>query len=104
MGWLDTPEERRRQHIQMIAKGDIKDLDRIHERDRRRRIRTVFWIIAVISALVGIYFMNIQDYVKMSVAFLLTILIVVSIVFRRRHHHHHRSHGHHRHHHRRHRH
>lgn len=55
MGWLDTPEDRRRQHVQVIAGGNIKDLDRIHERDRRRRINTILWTLFIISGLWGFF-------------------------------------------------
>lgn len=81
MGWLDTPEERRRQHIQMIAKGNIKDLDRIHERDRARSINLVFWFLLIIGALFCWNRFNvgaIQDgfYSLVFSFFILVILIV----------------------------
>ena len=43
MGWLDTPEQRRKQHLQVIATGNIRDIDRIQERNRGRGITAFFW-------------------------------------------------------------
>ena len=53
MGWLDTPEERRRQHLQMIATGNINDIDRIQERNRRRSINAIFWFFFIGGGLLG---------------------------------------------------
>lgn len=82
MGWLDTPEGRRRQHVQVIAGGNINDLDRIHERDRNRKINAIFWVLFVSCALLGfvtfnsIIFGNLSYYfIGLSILFLIILLV-----------------------------
>ena len=82
MGWLDTPEERRRQHVQVIAGGNIKDMDRIHERDRRRNITGLFWFLFIISAILGFLIFK-TGFVKNSFYFFgFSILMLVVLIFR----------------------
>jgi len=82
MGWLDIPEERRRQHVQVIAGGNIRDLDRIHERDRSRNINAVFWFLFIISAILGLLFFK-AGLVKLSFYFFgFALLFLVILIFR----------------------
>lgn len=81
MSWLDTPEKRRRQHLQMIATGNIRDIDRIQERNRRRRINAIFWFLFIVTALFGfIYFklgfVKISYYLFGFAGLMLVILII----------------------------
>ena len=54
MGWTDTHLNKRRQHIQVIAKGTIRDIDRIQRRDARKRLFIVLDIIAIACLLIGV--------------------------------------------------
>lgn len=82
MGWLNTPEERRKQHVQVIAGGNIKDLDRIHERDRRRKINFIFWVLLIVCGLIGWLSFK-AGFVRQSYYFLgLTLLFLIVLVFR----------------------
>ena len=124
MGWLDTPEDRRRQNVHVVAGGNIRDLDRIHERDRRRTINGLFWFFFIMSGLFGFILYKI-GFVKQSVyLFSFALLFLIILIFRyglhrklksgkssypqsshshyRRYRNHHRRHRHHHPHHRRH--
>jgi len=82
MGWLDTPEDRRRQHVQVIAGGNIRDLDRIHERNRRRSINAIFWFLFIVSGLLG-WLMFQTGLIKQSFyLFGFALLFLVIIIFR----------------------
>lgn len=82
MGWLDVPEERRRQHIQVIAGGNIRDLDRIHERERRRNINFFFWLLFILSGLGGFLTFK-AGFVKNSFYFFgFAILMLIILIFR----------------------
>jgi len=80
MGWTDTPEDRRRQHLQMIATGNIRDLDRIHERDRRRKINAIIWFLFILSAVFGVVFWNYIPIGYWLIGFALLFLII--LIFR----------------------
>jgi len=102
MGLFDINKEKRDMHLGI--RGNFNDVVRYEEMQRRRRIGTFFWAVATISGLIGIYFLNTKDFIKMSIAFLITALIVVCLVFGRRHSHssrhdHHRPRSRHRRHH-----
>jgi len=82
MGWLDTPEQRRKQHLQMIATGNIKDIDRIQERDRRRSINAIFWSLFIVGGLLG-WLMLKSGFVKQSYyLFGFALLFLIIIIFR----------------------
>ena len=78
MGWLDTPEQRRRQHLQMFATGNIKDIDKIQERNRRRNITSIFWILFLISGLLGFFYVKTfkSGYWLMGVSLLFLIILI----------------------------
>ena len=82
MSWLNTPEDRRRQHLQMVATGNIKDIDRIQERDRRRRINAVFWFLFIISLLIGFSFYSIRSTKFAMYFFAFAILMLIILIFR----------------------
>ena len=58
MGWLDTPKGNKKQALQMFAHGNIKDVDRIHERERTRKINSLIWLLFVIGAVMGFFSFN----------------------------------------------
>ena len=82
MGWLDVQPDKRRQHLQMIATGNIRDVDRIHERNRRRGINTFLWILFVIGTISGFLIFK-ADFVKNSFYFFgFSVLILIILIFR----------------------
>jgi len=80
MGWLETPEQRRRQYLQMVATGSIKDVDRIQERDRTRKINYLFWFFFVIFALLGI--LSLKYLHKGYWLIGISLLILIILIFR----------------------
>lgn len=82
MGWLDTPEERRRQHVQVIAGGNIRDLDRIHERDRTRKINAIFWFLFVVGTLLGLLLLKAGLTKQSFYLFGIALLFLVVLLFR----------------------
>ena len=85
MGWLDTREGRRKQHLQMIATGNIRDIDRMHERDRKRRWFIFLDIALVICILIGIAFIYYnQDYITGIVFIVVGLLILLYLIFRKK--------------------
>lgn len=82
MGWLDTPEQRRRQHLQMIAAGSIKDIDRIQERNRRRRINGFLWFLLIISALLGFFVFSGGFAIISYYFFGFALLMLIILIFR----------------------
>lgn len=82
MGWLDTPEKNRRQGVHVIAGGNIKDLDRIHERDRRRTINAVFWVLFIVSGLLGWFIFKAGFISQSYYLFGFALLFLVILIFR----------------------
>ncbi len=82
MGWLDTPENRRRQHLQMIATGNIRDIDRIHERNRRRGINFGLWALFILSVVMGWLLFNIKQIQASLYLFGFSIIMLIIIIFR----------------------
>jgi hypothetical protein len=82
MSWLSTPEDRRKQHVQVIAGGNIKDLDKIQERDRMRRINGVFWFLFIFSAVIGFCLFKV-DFIKYGLyLFGFSILMLIILIVR----------------------
>lgn len=82
MGWIDTPENRRKQHLQMIATGNIRDIDRIHERDRRRGINATLWFLLIISTILGFFIFK-AGFVNSSLyCFGFSVLMLIILIFR----------------------
>lgn len=111
MGWLDTPEQKRRQHLQMIATGNIRDIDRIQERNRKRGITGFFWFLLIVGVLFGFLLFKAgfvsQSYYLFGLAVISLIVLIFRYGFHRKvmgkndHGHHKGHHRHHRHHHHR---
>lgn len=57
MGWLDTKESHRHQNVHVIAKGNINQADRIHQRERRRQWFIFLDVVMVFCILLGILFL-----------------------------------------------
>ena len=82
MAWLDTPEQRRRQHLQMIATGNIRDIDRIQERNRRRKINFILSLFFIITALIGFFAFS-SNLLKVSYYFFsFALIILIVLIFR----------------------
>ena len=80
MGWLDTSEHNRRQHLQMFATGNIRDIDRIHERNRRRSINAIFWFLFIVSGVLAFFY--IRDYQNGYWLAGLSLLFLIILIFR----------------------
>ena len=84
MGWLDTPQNKRKQHLQMIAMGNIKDVDRIQRRERRRKIFIFLDFILAISIILGIFIIySFKDYTTGFIFIAIGIIISVYFIYRR---------------------
>ncbi len=80
MGWLNTPERNRRQHLQMFATGNIKDIDRIQERNRRRSINGVFWVLFIVSGFLAFLSLKYSNRGYWLVG--LSLLFLIILIFR----------------------
>jgi len=82
MSWLETPEQRRRQHLQMVATGHIRDIDRIQERDRKRKINSIFWFLFVVSTVLS--FLSFKGNFNNAGFYLLgfSVLMLIILIFR----------------------
>lgn len=83
MGLFNTPENRRRQHIQINATGNIKDIDRIEQRERRRRIFIFFDVLAVFLIIIGILSIYYKAYFFGIVLTVIGIGIIIYFIFRK---------------------
>ena len=81
MGWFDT--KNKQQHIQVIA--NAWDMQRIEERNRRRKWFIFLDIVVVISLLIGICLIYYsKDYVSGVVFILIGLFIFLYFVFKKR--------------------
>ena len=98
MGLFDTPANRKRQHLQLIATGNIRDIDRIQQRDRKRHLFIVLNIILAISIFMGIGFIAYNgDYTTGIILIAIGLFIIVYLIFKKRKHkHYHKLYHHHR--------
>jgi len=76
MGWLDTKESRRNQHLQMIATGNIRDIDRIQQRERKRRWFIFLDVVLVACIIIGIIFTYYDNNYKTGIIFLVIGLVI----------------------------
>ena len=66
----------------MIATGNIRDIDKIQERNRRRRINSVFWVLFILSALSGFIYFK-MNFVNVSYyLFGFALLMLIILIFR----------------------
>lgn len=82
MNWLNAPDGNKKQHLQMFATGNIKDIDRIHERNRRRKINGLFWFLFIISLIIAWSFYSVRDTKTALYFFAFAVLMLVILVFR----------------------
>ncbi len=83
MGWLDVRDDRKRQHLQMIATGNIRDIDRIQQRERRRRWFIFIDIVAILSAIIGYLSYQASFYITSCWFFGITLIIILYLIFRK---------------------
>lgn len=98
MGWFDTKNK----HQQVVITANAWDMQRIEERERRRRWFIFLDVVIVICFLVGISFIySAKNYVTGGLFIGIAVLIILYLMFRkkkknnlrrnhRRHRHHHR--------------
>jgi len=80
MGWLDKGN----QNTQIHGFGNIRDLDRIHQRERKRKIFLFLDFISIISILIGILIIySFKDYITGFVFIGIGIIILVYFISRK---------------------
>ncbi len=82
MGWLDTPQQQKGQHVQIIAGGNIKDVDRIHERDTRRGITGIFWILFILSSIFTFSYLYLNEINRNYLVVLVPLFFLLVLMFR----------------------
>jgi len=84
MGWLDVDSKKKEQHTQVIATGNIKDVDRIQQRERKRRWFIFLDIILVVCTLIGIGFIYTKDYLTGVIFIIIGLIILGYLILRKR--------------------
>jgi uncharacterized membrane protein YfcA len=80
MGWFGT--KNKQQHVQVVATA--WDMQRIEERERKRRFFIFLDIIAILSFLLGAFLLYLKEYIYGSILILIAIFIGWYFIFRKR--------------------
>ncbi|MEK6825220.1 MAG: hypothetical protein AABY00_00360 [Nanoarchaeota archaeon] len=83
MGWLDVKEGKGGQHLQMIATGNISEIDRIQQRERRRKWFIFLDVVAILSLIVSYLLYKAKFYSEAYWSFGVAIVIFIYLIFKK---------------------